>query len=233
MKNDNCFYVKVLTLFPEMFPGLLKYSLAGKALKKNIWKMNIINIRDYSSDKYGKVDDEPYGGGPGMIMRPDILSKAYDANKPPENWSKIVLTPRGKPLTQKIVKNIASKPGILLVCGRYEGIDERFIKSRVLEEVSVGDYVLSGGEPAALIVLDSIIRLLSGTAGSPESLIEESFENNILEYPQYTRPYEWEGLKPPEVLISGNHKEIEKWRREMSIKDTKKRRPEILIDEKK
>ena len=233
MNNRISFEVKILTLFPEMFPGLLSYSLAGKALEKNIWKMDIINIRDYATDNYKRVDDVPYGGGPGMIMRPDILAKAYDANQPMKNWSKIVLTPRGKPLSQKLVKKIASKPGVLLVCGRYEGIDERFIESRSLEEISVGDYVLSGGEPAAFIVLDSVIRLLSGTAGSPESLIEESFENNNIEYPQYTRPYDWEGLKPPKVLVSGNHKEIEKWKKQTSIKDTEKRRPDILYSEKK
>lgn len=233
MVHKNCFEAKILTIFPDMFPGLLRYSLAGKALKNNIWNMDIINIRDYASDNYKRVDDIPYGGGPGMIMRPDILAKAYDANKPLNSWSKIVLTPRGKPLSQKIVKKIASKPGIIIVCGRYEGIDERFIKARSLEEISVGDYVLSGGEPAAFIVLDSVIRLLSGTTGSPKSLVEESFENNNLEYPQYTRPYEWEGLKPPEVLVSGNHKEIEKWKKQTSIRDTKKRRPDILIDEKK
>ena len=233
MVNKSCFEVKILTLFPEMFPGFLEYSLAGKALKKNIWKMDVINIRDYATDNYKRVDDIPYGGGPGMIMRPDILAEAYDANKPISSWSKIVLTPRGKPLNQKLAKKIASKPGLLLVCGRYEGIDERFIESRSLEEISVGDYILSGGEPAAFIILDSVIRLLSGTAGSAKSLIEESFEKNILEYPQYTRPYDWEGLKPPEVLVSGNHKEIEKWKKKVSLKDTKKRRPDILFDEKK
>ncbi len=232
MINNNAFEVKILTLFPEMFSGVLDHSLAGKALKKNIWKLNTVNIRDYATDNYRRVDDVPYGGGPGMIMRPDILSKAYDANKPSSDWSKIVLTPRGKPLNQNMVKNMASKSGILMVCGRYEGIDERFIQSRSLEEISVGDYILSGGEPAAIIILDSIIRLLAGTAGSADSLKEESFENNILEYPQYTRPYDWEGMKPPEVLVSGNHKEIEKWKKEVSINDTKKRRPDILFDEK-
>jgi len=232
MKNKNCFEARILTLFPEMFPGILGHSLAGKALNKNIWNIETVNVRDYANDKYGRVDDEPYGGGSGMIMRADVLSRAYDENKPKKNWSKIILTPRGKPLTQKIVKTISRKPGIILVCGRYEGVDERFIESRSLEEISVGDYILSGGEPAAFIILDSVIRLLSGTTGSKESLIEESFENNILEYPQYTRPYDWEGMNPPKVLLSGNHKEIKKWRDEKALKDTKKRRPEILLDEK-
>ena len=231
MKND-CFEARVLTLFPEMFPGSLQYSLAGKALHKNIWKLNTVNIRDYSEDKHGTVDDEPYGGGPGMIMRADILAKAFDDNDPGKEWEKIVLTPRGKPLTQSKIRDISSKPGAIIVCGRYEGIDERFITARSLEEICIGDYILSGGEPAAIILIDAIVRLLMGTMGSDKSLLEESFENNLLEHPQYTRPYEWEGAKPPEVLLSGNHSEIEKWRKKKSLEDTKKRRPELLFSEK-
>jgi len=230
---NKCFEITVLTLFPEMFPGPLSYSLAGKASENNIWNLKTVNIRDYATDKHKTVDDEPYGGGPGMVMRPDILGKAFDKNNPNSKWKKIILTPRGKPLTQKMVKDISSKPGVVIVCGRYEGIDERFISSRSLEEVSIGDYVLSGGEPAALILIDSIVRLLSGTMGSSDSLIEESFENNLLEHPHYTRPYEWEGMKPPSVLLSGNHREIEKWRKNIALEDTKKRRPELLISEKK
>ena len=231
--KSKCFEARVLTLFPEMFPGPLSYSLAGKAIKNKIWKLNTINIRDYAEDKHGTVDDEPYGGGAGMIMRPDVLGRAFDKNNPGREWKKIILTPRGKPLTQKTVREISSKPGVIIVCGRYEGIDERFISSRSLDEICIGDYILSGGEPAALILIDAIVRLLSGTMGSKDSLIEESFENNLLEYPQYTRPVEWEGMKPPEVLLSGNHSEIEKWRRHMALEDTKKRRPELLISEKK
>ena len=231
MKND-CFEARVLTLFPEMFPGPLEYSLAGKALHKNIWKLNTVNIRDYSEDKHGTVDDEPYGGGPGMIMRADILAKAFDDNDPGKEWEKIVLTPRGKPLTQSKIRDISSKPGAIIVCGRYEGIDERFITARSLEEICIGDYILSGGEPAAIILIDAIVRLLMATMGSDKSLLEESFENNLLEHPQYTRPYEWEGEKPPEVLLSGNHSEIEKWRKKKSLEDTKKRRPELLFSEK-
>ena len=231
--NNQCFEARVLTLFPEMFPGPLAYSLAGKAIKKKIWKLKTVNIRDYAEDKHGTVDDEPYGGGPGMIMRPDILGKAFDRNNPGNEWEKIVLTPRGQPLTQKKVKDIASKPGVIIVCGRYEGLDERFITSRSLDEICIGDYVLSGGEPAAVILIDAIVRLLCGTMGSERSLLEESFENDLLEHPQYTRPYEWEGMKPPEVLLSGNHSEIEKWRKNISLEDTKKRRPELLISEKK
>jgi tRNA (guanine37-N1)-methyltransferase len=233
MTNNNCFEARVLTLFPEMFPGPLDYSLAGKALSKNIWKLKTVNIRDYSEDKHGKVDDEPYGGGPGMIMRADILAKAFDDNDPGKGWDRIVLTPRGIPLTQSRIRDIVSKPGVMIVCGRYEGIDERFISARSLEEVCIGDYILSGGEPAAIILIDAIVRLLLGTMGSEESLLEESFENNLLEHPQYTRPYEWEGMKPPEVLLSGNHSEIEKWRSKKSLEDTKKRRPELLFSEKK
>ena len=233
MTNNNCFEARVLTLFPKMFPGPLDYSLAGKALSKNIWKLKTVNIRDYSEDKHGKVDDEPYGGGPGMIMRADILAKAFDDNDPGKGWDRIVLTPRGTPLTQSRIRDIVSKPGVMIVCGRYEGIDERFISARSLEEVCIGDYILSGGEPAAIILIDAIVRLLSGTMGSEESLLEESFENNLLEHPQYTRPYEWEGMKPPEVLLSGNHSEIEKWRSKKSLEDTKKRRPELLFSEKK
>ena len=233
MTNNNCFEARVLTLFPKMFPGPLDYSLAGKALSKNIWKLKTVNIRDYSEDKHGKVDDEPYGGGPGMIMRADILAKAFDDNDPGKGWDRIVLTPRGIPLTQSRIRDIVSKPGVMIVCGRYEGIDERFISARSLEEVCIGDYILSGGEPAAIILIDAIVRLLLGTMGSEESLLEESFENNLLEHPQYTRPYEWEGMKPPEVLLSGNHSEIEKWRSKKSLEDTKKRRPELLFSEKK
>ena len=231
--NNKCFEARVLTLFPEMFPGPLSYSLAGKAIENKIWNLNTINIRDYADDKHGTVDDEPYGGGPGMVMRPDILAKAFDKNNPGGDWKRVILTPRGKPLTQKKVKDISSSPGMIIVCGRYEGIDERFISSRSLDEICVGDYVLSGGEPAALVLIDAVVRLLNGTMGSQESLIEESFENNLLEHPQYTRPYNWEGMKPPDVLLSGNHSEIEKWRKHMAIEDTKKRRPELLISEKK
>ena len=233
MNNNNCFEARVLTLFPKMFPGPLDYSLAGKALSKNIWKLNTVNIRDYSEDRRGTVDDEPYGGGPGMIMRADILAKAFDDNDPGKGWDRIVLTPRGIPLTQSRIRDIVSKPGVMIVCGRYEGIDERFISARSLEEVCIGDYILSGGEPAAIILIDALVRLLSGTMGSEESLLEESFENNLLEHPQYTRPYEWEGMNPPEVLLSGNHSEIEKWRSKKSLEDTKKRRPELLFSEKK
>ena len=232
MKNNETYNIKVLTLFPEMFPGSLGYSLAGKARKNKVWNLDIVNIRDYAEDKYGTVDDVPYGGGPGMILKPDVLGRAYDSNTPDEDWEKIVLTPRGKPLTQKMVQKMASCKGLLKVCGRYEGLDERFIESKSLKEISIGDYVLSGGEPAAIVLIDAIVRLLSGTLNSTKNICEESFEKNILEYPQYTRPFNWEGLTPPKVLLSGDHAAIKKWRENKALEDTKNRRPELLFDEK-
>ncbi len=233
MKNNETYNIKVLTLFPEMFPGSLGYSLAGKARKNKVWNLDIVNIRDYAEDKYGTVDDVPYGGGPGMILKPDVLGRAYDSNTPDEDWEKIVLTPRGKPLTQKMVQKMTSCKGLLIVCGRYEGLDERFIESKSLKEISIGDYVLSGGEPAAIVLIDAIVRLLSGTLNSTKNICEESFEKNILEYPQYTRPFNWEGLTPPKVLLSGDHAAIKKWRENKALEDTKNRRPELLFDEKK
>ena len=233
MENNETYNIKVLTLFPEMFPGSLGYSLAGKARKNKVWNLDIVNIRDYAEDKYGTVDDVPYGGGPGMILKPDVLGRAYDSNTPDEDWEKIVLTPRGKPLTQKMVQKMTSCKGLLIVCGRYEGLDERFIESKSLKEISIGDYVLSGGEPAAIVLIDAIVRLLSGTLNSTKNICEESFEKNILEYPQYTRPFNWEGLTPPKVLLSGDHAAIKKWRENKALEDTKNRRPELLFDEKK
>ena len=233
MKNNETYNIKVLTLFPEMFPGSLGYSLAGKARKNKVWNLDIVNIRDYAEDKYGTVDDVPYGGGHGMILKPDVLGRAYDSNTPDKDWKKIVLTPRGKPLTQKMVQKMASCKGLLIVCGRYEGLDERFIEVKSLKEISIGDYVLSGGEPAAIVLIDAIIRLLSGTLNSTKNICEESFEKNILEYPQYTRPFNWEGLTPPKVLLSGDHAAIKKWRENKALEDTKNRRPELLFNEKK
>ena len=233
MKNNETYNIKVLTLFPEMFPGSLGYSLAGKARKNKVWNLDIVNIREYAEDKYGTVDDVPYGGGPGMILKPDVLGRAYDSNTPDEEWEKIVLTPRGKPLTQKMVQKMTSCKGLLIVCGRYEGLDERFIESKSLKEISIGDYVLSGGEPAAIVLIDAIVRLLSGTLNSTKNICEESFEKNILEYPQYTRPFNWEGLTPPKVLLSGDHAAIKKWRENKALEDTKNRRPELLFDVKK
>ena len=233
MKNNETYNIKVLTLFPEMFPGSLGYSLADKARKNKVWNLDIVNIRDFAEDKYGTVDDVPYGGGHGMILKPDVLGRAYDSNTPDKDWKKIVLTPRGKPLTQKMVQKMASCKGLLIVCGRYEGLDERFIEAKSLKEISIGDYVLSGGEPAAIVLIDAIIRLLSGTLNSTKNICEESFEKNTLEYPQYTRPFNWEGLTPPKVLLSGDHAAIKKWRENKALEDTKNRRPELLFNEKK
>ena len=233
MKINRTYNITVLTLFPEMFPGSLGHSLAAKARENRVWDLQTVNIRDFADDNYGTVDDVPYGGGPGMILKPEVLGRAFDANIPGKDWDKIVLTPRGKPLTQNRIKKISTKKGLLIVCGRYEGLDERFVKSRSLEEISIGDYILSGGEPAAIVLIDSVVRLLSGTLKETANICEESFENSVLEYPQYTRPLHWEGKTPPEVLLSGDHAAIKKWREEKSLEDTKSRRPELIFNEKK
>ena len=219
---------KVLTLFPDMFPGALGLSLAGRALKNGLWNIDVINIRDYAVDKHRRVDDNAAGGGPGMVMRADILAKAIDgacidfADVP-----LIYLSPRGKPLTQERVKQLASGRGIVLVCGRFEGIDQRVIEGRGLEEISLGDFVMSGGELAALCLIDAAIRLQPGVMTAPESLEQESFEGGLLEYPQYTRPQSWEGLEIPPVLLSGHHKVIMEWRRQESERITQLRRPDL------
>lgn len=228
------FKATVFTIFPELFPGFLGYSLTGKALEDGLWSINTINIRDYATDKHGSVDDTPCGGGAGMVMRADILGNAISAN-----YSKgkiIAMSPKGKPLTQKMVRQYAKEEQLYIVCGRFEGIDERAIEAYNIEEVSIGDYVLTGGEQAAQIMLDAIIRLLPNVLGNEESTIDESFENNLLEYPQYTRPTEWQGLTVPEVLLSGHHKKIADWRLEQSIKTTQDRRPDLwkkYLDSKK
>jgi tRNA (guanine37-N1)-methyltransferase len=221
----------VLTIFPEMFPGPLGASLAGKALGDNIWSCEARDIRDSATDKHRSVDDTPAGGGPGMVMRADILARAIDAvgeDKRP----RILLSARGKVLTQARVRELAAGEGIVLICGRFEGVDERIIEARKLEEISVGDYVLSGGEVAALVLLDACVRLLPGVMGREASGAEESFEQNLLEYPQYTKPQDFEGRAIPEVLLSGNHAKIAAWRREMAEEITKERRPDLLKREK-
>lgn len=228
------FKATVFTIFPELFPGFLGYSLTGKALEDGLWSINTINIRDYATDKHGSVDDTPCGGGAGMVMRADILGNAISAN-----YSKgkiIAMSPKGKPLTQKMVRQYAKEEQLYIVCGRFEGIDERAIEAYNIEEVSIGDYILTGGEQAAQIMLDAIIRLLPNVLGNEESTLDESFENNLLEYPQYTRPTEWQGLTVPEVLLSGHHKKIADWRLEQSIKTTQDRRPDLwkkYLDSKK
>ena len=263
------FHATVLTLYPEMFPGPLGISLAGRAMAEGKWALDAVQIRDFAADKHRTVDDTPAGGGAGMVLRVDVLAKAIDharahsspsllgeGDRPkgcgggiappappplpaaavplPETSSErnfdrpvIALTPRGKPLTQARVRELADGPGVILLCGRFEGFDERIFEGRSVEEVSVGDIVLSGGEPAALMLLDACIRLLPGVMGAPSSGSEESFENGLLEYPHYTRPQEWEGRTIPEVLRSGDHAKIASWRKRRSEDDTRSRRPDL------
>ncbi len=216
----------VLTLFPGMFPGPLGASLAGKALEEGIWALDALDIRRFASDKHASVDDTPFGGGAGMVMRPDVLDRALTSveDRP---GPRIYLSPRGRLLEQARVKELAQGPGVVLLCGRYEGIDERVIEARELEEVSLGDFVLSGGEPAAIALIDAAVRLLPGVMGAAEGLVEESFEAGLLEYPHYTRPREWQGRTVPEVLISGHHEKIRAWRRAEAEKVTAARRPDL------
>ncbi|MGN0913723.1 MAG: tRNA (guanosine(37)-N1)-methyltransferase TrmD [Alphaproteobacteria bacterium] len=217
--------VKVLTIFPELFPGFLGYSLTGRALKEGLWAMETVNIRDYAFDKHGSVDDTPCGGGAGMIMRPDVLGAAIKANY---NGGRIIyMSPRGKPLTQTLVHELSSETDMTIICGRFEGIDERVIEAFNIEEISIGDYVLTGGEQAAQIMLDAVVRLIPGVLGNTESLEDESFETGLLEHPQYTRPVVWEDRKVPEVLMSGHHQNIAKWRKEKALELTKEKRPDL------
>ena len=219
-------HATLFTLFPEMFPGPLAHSISGKALGKH-WSFDAINIRDFATDKHQTVDDTCFGGGAGMVMRPDVLDTALRSVSDLEENPLIYLSPRGRPLTQDMVKRFTSFPRISLICGRYEGIDERIIQSRDVQEVSIGDFVLSGGEMAALVFMDACIRLLPGVMGNDQSHEEESFEDGLLEYPHYTRPREWKGIEVPDVLFSGHHEKIKKWRREQSEKLTKERRPDL------
>jgi tRNA (guanine37-N1)-methyltransferase len=216
----------VLTLFPDMFPGPLGTSLAGRAMEAGAFSLETVDPRSFATDRHRSVDDTPFGGGPGMVLRPDILSAAIasaDDGRP-----KLLMTPRGAPITQERVRELAVGPGATFVCGRFEGVDERVISACGLEEVSVGDVVLSGGEPAALLILDACIRLLPGVMGHEGSGSEESFEQNLLEYPQFTKPQEWQGAAVPEVLLSGDHKAIAAWRRLKAIQATRARRPDLF-----
>ncbi len=223
------FAATVLTLYPEMFPGVLGLSLAGKALARGDWSLETVQIRDFGEGKHHSVDDTPAGGGAGMVMRADVLAKAIDQSALPDDpRPKLLMSPRGKPLTQQRVRELAAGPGALIVCGRFEGIDQRVIDGRHLEEVSIGDYILSGGEPAALVLLDAVIRLLPGVMGNDQSGTEESFENGLLEHPHYTRPQDFEGATIPEVLLSGNHKKIAEWRHAEAEKLTAARRPDLF-----
>lgn len=217
---------KVLTLFPEMFPGPLAHSLAGKALTEGLWSLDAVNIRDFATDRHSTVDDTPFGGGPGMVMRADVIDAAIDdaaiAGAP-----LVYLTPRGTPLSQEIAAELADGPGVTLICGRYEGVDQRVLDEREVTEISLGDFVLSGGEPAALALLDACVRLLPGVMGAEASLEEESFARGLLEYPHYTRPAEWCGRKVPDVLLSGHHRNIYAWRMEQAEMITQARRPDL------
>ena len=219
----------VLTIFPEMFPGALGLSLAGKALVEGRWALDLIDIRDFAADKHRSVDDTPAGGGAGMVMRADIAAAAIDAAhaRAKPGTPSFYLSPRGTPLTQERVRALAEGPGAILLCGRFEGIDERVLEARRIDEISIGDYVLSGGELAAQVLIDACVRLLPGVAGNESSLAEESFASGLLEYPHYTRPREWEGRAIPEVLLSGDHKKIAEWRRAEAEALTKKRRPDL------
>lgn len=223
------FRATVLTLHPEMFPGHLGVSLAGRALERGDASIEPVNIRDFATDKHRSVDDTPAGGGAGMVLKPDVLARAIDAVSPGDDLRpRLLMSPRGRPLTQQRVRELAGGPGAVIICGRFEGVDQRVIDARSLEEVSIGDYVLSGGEPAALVVLDAIIRVLPGVMGNEASGEQESFEAGLLEHPHYTRPQVFEDRAIPEVLTSGNHKAIETWRAAQSLELTKQRRPDLL-----
>ena len=223
------FRASILTLYPEMFPGALGVSLAGRALERGDWALDVHQIRDFAHDRHHKVDDTPAGGGSGMVLRADVLGEAIDhVAGAADARPKLLMSPRGKPLDQAMVHEIAEGEGAVIICGRFEGVDERVIEARYLQEVSVGDYVLSGGEPAALVLLDAVVRLLPGVMGSALSGQDESFENGLLEYPHYTRPREWENREIPPVLLSGDHKAIECWRQEQSKELTMRRRPDLI-----
>jgi len=215
----------VLTLFPEMFPGPLGCSLAGSARDGGVWRLETVDIRGFARDKHRSVDDAPFGGGPGMVMRPDVVDRAIAEGAGP--GPAIYLSPRGRRLEQARVKELAAGPGVTLFCGRYEGVDERALEARSIEELSLGDFVLSGGEPAAIALIDACVRLLPGVVGEPATLAEESFEDGLLEYPHYTRPQEWAGRSVPEVLLSGDHARIRRWRQEQREQATRERRPDL------
>ena len=220
------FRATVLTLYPEMFPGPLGVSLAGKALAEGIWSLDTVQIRDFATDKHRSVDDTPAGGGAGMVLRADVLAAALDSVA--DGRPTIALTPRGAPLNQERVRGIAGEEGLILLCGRFEGFDERIFEARRIGQMSVGDYVLSGGELGAMVILDACVRLLHGVMGAASSGDEESFETGLLEYPHYTRPVDWEGRTIPEVLRSGDHAKIAAWRHERALEDTRLRRPDLI-----
>ena len=219
--------VQVFTLYPEIFPGPLDKGLFGKAMAKNLWSLNLINIRDSATDKHKTVDDTPYGGGTGMLLKPDVLAKSIDQNINNDGERIFYLTPKGKKFDQNLAKNLSKAKSFSLICGHFEGVDERVLSTRNIEEISIGDYILSGGETAAFVVLDSVIRLLPGVLGNEKSAIDETFENGLLEYPQYTKPQIWEQKSVPEVLLSGDHAKIKDWRLSQSEAITRDRRPDL------
>jgi tRNA (guanine37-N1)-methyltransferase len=222
----------LLTLFPEMFPGPLGHSLAGRGLKKGIWSLDCHDIRSFASEKHANVDAPPFGGGHGMVMRPDVMGRAIEhviAKQPPKgNLTRLYPSPRGKLLDQKMARKLSQEKEVMIVCGRYEGLDQRVIDHYQLTEISIGDYVLSGGEQAAMVILDAVVRLLPGVMGKEASHLEDSFENGLLEHHHYTQPRDWQGIEPPEVLLSGHHQNIAKWRHENAIEITADRRPDLL-----
>ena len=235
MRNEDratgpAWLATVLTTFPDMFPGALGFSLAGRALERGIWDLVAVNLRDYALDRHGTVDDTPFGGGPGMVMRPDVLDRAIGAARETAGGRAgplIYFTPRGRRLDQDRVRELAARPGATLLCGRFEGVDQRLLEAHEIEEISLGDFVLSGGELPATVLLDAVVRLLPGVLGAAESLDEESFERGLLEYPQYTRPQVWAGRPVPDVLNSGHHAEIAAWRRMQAEEVTRIRRPDL------
>ena len=220
------FQAQVFTLYPEIFPGPLAKGLYGKALSNKLWSLSVINIRDAASDKHKTVDDTPYGGGTGMLLKPDVLAKSLD-QKVKKGERVFYLSPKGKKFDQKLAQDLSKEKSISLICGHFEGVDERILNTRNIEEISIGDYVLSGGETAALVVLDSILRLLPGVLGNEKSSIDETFGNGLLEYPQYTKPQIWEKKSVPEVLLSGDHAKIKDWRLSQSEAITRHRRPDL------
>ncbi|MCT4655648.1 MAG: tRNA (guanosine(37)-N1)-methyltransferase TrmD [Cohaesibacter sp.] len=218
----------VLTLYPDMFPGPLGTSLAGRALEKELWSLETVHIRDFAQGKHRNVDDTPAGGGAGMVLRPDVIGSAIDhVTGEGDTRPRILLSPRGKPLTQAKVRQLKEAGGVILLCGRFEGVDQRVIDGRELEEISIGDYILSGGELGAMVLMDAVVRLLPGVMGKVESGEDESFESGLLEYPHYTRPTIWEDREIPDILTSGHHGKIAQWRREQAIELTRKRRPDL------
>lgn len=227
------FHCNLLTLFPDMFPGSLGQSLSGRALDNGTWSYDRINIRDFATDKHQTVDDTPYGGGAGMVLRPDVLETALLSIQPQKRGRLIYMSPRGRVLDQKLVQELTMENNLTILCGRYEGVDQRFIEAYDIEEISIGDYVLSGGEPAAIIMMDACIRLLDGVMGNDDTAGNESFANDLLEYPHYTKPATWEDAKNnihevPAILKSGNHAKIDEWRYEQSVALTQSRRPDLF-----